>query len=97
METPKRRRAPSSKGYMDAVAKGGEKGPAADTSTSSTRSTPTVNVSIPGPVSSGAGFLLAIVFWGWIALPFLKNGPEGVRNMLRAKFTNKAPDGSYLP
>jgi hypothetical protein len=83
---------------MDAVAKGGEKKPArGDTSTASTRSTPTVNVSIPGPVSSGAGFLLAVVFWGWIALPFLKNGPTGVRNMLRAKFTNKAPDGSWLP
>lgn len=57
---------------------------------------PTV-VSMPGPVSSGAGFILAVLFWSWIALPFLKNGPAGVNAMLRAKFTNKSPDGSWLP
>lgn len=51
----------------------------------------------PSVVSSGAGFLLALMFWSWIALPFLKGGPVGVRNMLRAKFFNKGPDGSWLP
>jgi hypothetical protein len=60
-----------------------------------TRSTTTVNM--PGPVSSGAGFILAVLFWSWVALPFLKKGPAGVRNTLKAKFTNKAPDGSWLP
>lgn len=48
-------------------------------------------------VDSGAGFLLALVFWGWIALPLLKDGPTGVRNTIRAKFFNKAPDGTWLP
>jgi hypothetical protein len=59
-----------------------------------TRST---TVNMPGPVSSGAGFILAVLFWSWVALPFLKAGPKGVRNTLKAKFTNKAPDGSWLP
>lgn len=61
------------------------------------RSLPSVNVSMPGAVSSGAGFVLAFFFWTWVALPFLKDGPEGVKKMMRAKFTNKRPDGSYLP
>lgn len=63
-------------------------------------STPTVTVvggGGSGVVSSGAGFLLGLVFWGWVALPFLKGGPQGVKNMLKAKFLNKAPDGSWLP
>lgn len=52
----------------------------------------------PQPVSTGAGFLLALMFWSWVALPFLNNGGmAGVRAQLKAKFTNKAPDGSWLP
>lgn len=54
-------------------------------------------ISVPSPVSSGAGFLLALAFWTWVALPFFKDGLPGVKNMLKAKFTNKAPDGSWLP
>lgn len=85
---------------MDAVEAGGEKEktePSAPSSPSASPSLPTVNVNVPGPVSSGAGFMLALAFWTWIALPFLKNGPEGVRAMLKAKFTNKRLDGTYLP
>ena len=56
------------------------------------------SVSVPQPVSSGAGFILALMFWTWIALPYLNNGGvSGVRAQLKAKFTNKAPDGSWLP
>jgi hypothetical protein len=83
--------------YGDGTA--AEKKEPADTSSSSTGSSraPTVNVSMPGAVSSGAGFILAVLFWSWVALPFLKNGPTGVKNTLKAKFTNKAADGSWLP
>lgn len=48
-------------------------------------------------VDDAAGFVLALVFWTWVALPFLKSGPTGVKNTLRAKFFNKAADGSWLP
>ncbi len=52
-------------------------------------------------VESGAGFALGLLFWGWIALPFLKAGPSGgpkaVKNVLRAKFFNKGSDGAWLP
>ncbi len=50
-----------------------------------------------GMVSNGAGFVLALVFWGWVVLPFVKGGPAGVRDVIRAKFINKAADGSWLP
>lgn len=50
-----------------------------------------------GVVSNGAGFILALAFWGWIILPFIKAGPGGVRDVIRAKFINKGPDGSWLP
>lgn len=45
----------------------------------------------------GAGFLLGVLFWAWVGLPFLKGGPQQVSNTLKAKFFNKAPDGSWLP
>lgn len=55
----------------------------------------------PASVSQAAddasGVLLAFILWGWIVLPFLKNGAGGVKDVLRAKFFNKAPDGSWLP
>ncbi len=50
-----------------------------------------------GPVDDVSGFLLALLLWGWVVLPFLQNGPTGVKNVLRAKFVNKAADGSWLP
>lgn len=48
-------------------------------------------------VETGAGVILGIVFWGWVALPMLQGGPGRVRDVLRAKFVNKGPDGSWLP
>ncbi len=53
---------------------------------------------MPGAVNTGAGFVLGLLFWTWVALPFINNGGvTGVKNQLRAKFLNKAPDGSWLP
>lgn len=63
--------------------------------TSPSRATPSVVSSDTG--ESVAGVILAAFFWGWVALPFLTGGVDGVKNMLRAKFLNKAPDGTYLP
>lgn len=48
-------------------------------------------------VSTGAGFLLGLLFWSWIGLPMLKGGPTEVRKVLAAKFVNKTPDGKWLP
>jgi len=53
--------------------------------------------SVPDAVDHGAGFLLGLMFWAWVGLPFLRDGMDGVRDVLRAKFTNKAPDGTWLP
>ena len=47
--------------------------------------------------SSGAGWLLGLLAWAWVGLPFVKGGPTAVKNVWRAKFLNKAPDGSELP
>lgn len=53
------------------------------------------------PVETGAAFVLGLLFWGWVGLPFLKAGPAGgpkaVRDVLRAKFFNKGSDGAWLP
>ncbi|WP_173079343.1 hypothetical protein [Phytohabitans rumicis] len=54
-------------------------------------------VPVPKVVNQGAGFLLGLLAWGWIGLPLLRGGPEEVRDVLRAKFFNKAPDGTWLP
>jgi len=48
-------------------------------------------------VTNGAGFVLGLIVWGWIVLPFIRGGPDEVRNVARAKFLNKGPDGSWLP
>ncbi len=50
-----------------------------------------------GMVDQGAGFVLGLLFWGWVGLPFLRGGPAEVKKTLLAKFFNKAPDGSELP
>jgi hypothetical protein len=41
--------------------------------------------------------IVALFAWGWIGMPLLSGGPTAVRNTLRAKFFNKAADGSWLP
>lgn len=48
-------------------------------------------------IDDASGFVLALLAWSWVVLPFLDGGATGVRNMLRAKFFNKGPDGKYLP
>lgn len=48
-------------------------------------------------IDDASGFVLGLLAWSWIVLPFLNGGASGVRDMLRAKFFNKAPDGTYLP
>jgi hypothetical protein len=45
----------------------------------------------------GAGWVLGLVLWAGVGLPFLKGGPAGVKAWWMAKFLNKAPDGSELP
>lgn len=53
--------------------------------------------SAPAAVNTGAGWVLGLLLWGWVILPFVKGGPAGVKNTFLAKFFNKAPDGSRLP
>lgn len=57
------------------------------------------SVSIPGGklAGAGAGWVLGVLLWGWVVLPFVKGGPVAVGKTLRAKFLNQAPDGSQLP
>lgn len=61
------------------------------------RNLPRMPAQAASTMDSGAGFVLGLLAWGWIVLPFLQNGPTGVKNTLRAKFFNRAPDGSWLP
>jgi hypothetical protein len=49
------------------------------------------------PVTDGAGWVLGLLLWGWVGMPFLKGGPAQVKKVWMAKFFNKAPDGSFLP
>lgn len=49
------------------------------------------------PAQDGAGWVLGLLLWGWVVLPFIKGGPEQVKAVWMAKFLNKAPDGSPLP
>lgn len=45
----------------------------------------------------GAGWLLGLLLWSGVVLPFLHGGPAGVKAWWLAKFFNKAPDGTWLP
>lgn len=49
-----------------------------------------------GVIHDGSGFLLALIVWGWVVMPFLEGGSAGVKKVLMAKFLNKAPDGKML-
>lgn len=62
-----------------------------------TRAGAVLNSTAARITSNGGGFLLALLVWGWVGLPFLRGGPAQVRNVLRAKFVNKGPDGKWLP
>jgi hypothetical protein len=43
------------------------------------------------------GFVLGLLVWGWVVLPLIEGGPTRVKDILRAKFVNKGPDGQWLP
>lgn len=47
-------------------------------------------------VHESAGFVIGVVVWCWVVLPFLSGGPTAVKNVLRAKFVNEGPDGKQL-
>lgn len=44
----------------------------------------------------GAGFLLGLLLYGWVLLPFVKGGPKRVRDVWRAKFLNQDAKGGQL-
>lgn len=48
-------------------------------------------------VQDGAGVVLGFLVWVWVVLPYLNGGASNVGAVLKAKFTNKGPDGSDLP
>lgn len=47
-----------------------------------------------GAVREGSWVVLGFLGWVWVALPFIKSGPGGVRDVLAAKFLNRTPGGS---
>jgi hypothetical protein len=47
-----------------------------------------------GAVRDGSWIVLGFLGWVWVALPFIKSGPGGVRDVLAAKFLNRTPGGS---
>ncbi len=51
----------------------------------------------PPGVNDAAGVILAVFAWLWVGLPLLTGGPSKVKDVLRAKFFNKRPDGGWLP
>lgn len=53
--------------------------------------------STPAFVDDGAGWVLGLILWAGVVLPYLKKGPSGVKAWWMAKFFNKALDGSELP
>lgn len=58
---------------------------------------PSVSPRASSIAGDGAGWVLGLVLWGWVILPFVKGGPAQVKKVWMAKFLNKAPDGSWLP
>lgn len=69
------------------------------TSSAPARPRPAPALGLPGGsgADSGASFVLGLLVWGWLVLPFLRGGMPEVRKTIRAKFVNKAPDGTWLP
>lgn len=57
----------------------------------------TRGVGVASTANFGAGFVLGLVFWVWVGMPFLRGGPGAVRDQLRAKFFNKDAKGNWLP
>lgn len=74
-----------------------DESPAGGGSSSSRRGWRMPKPSKGGATQAGAGYVLGLLVWGWVILPFMQKGPKGVKAVLMAKFLNKAPDGSALP
>jgi hypothetical protein len=71
--------------------------PSASRTARSSTSSPGSSASVGGvTVADASGFMLALVAWCWIGLPYLKGGPVAVKDVWRAKFLNKGPDGQEL-
>lgn len=70
---------------------------AGDASADDARPAPGRSGGGPTPVSDGAGWVLGLLLWAGVVLPFINGGPSGVKAWWMAKFFNKAPDGSELP
>jgi hypothetical protein len=47
-------------------------------------------------VDDGAGLILGLMVWV-VVLNFIRNGPDGVKTLLRAKFLNQGPGREPLP
>jgi hypothetical protein len=47
-------------------------------------------------IDDGAGLILGFMVWV-VVLNFIRNGPDGVKALLRAKFLNQDPKGEPLP
>ena len=54
-------------------------------------------ITYPGSADVGAGWLLGLLLWAGVVLPFLQHGPKGVGAWWAAKFANRSPDGTELP
>jgi hypothetical protein len=44
-----------------------------------------------------SGFLLGLLAWAWVILPYLQGGQDRVNAVLAAKFANKDTAGAWLP
>lgn len=51
----------------------------------------------PPGAHDASGFVLSLLLWSWVGLPFVLHGATGVKDVLRAKFLNKGPSGNELP
>lgn len=66
------------------------------------KTAPAVTVNTGGGLSVGdaSGFALGFLLWGWVILPWVSadgvSGPTAVRNVWRAKWLNKGPNGERL-
>lgn len=47
--------------------------------------------------TQAAGLILGLGLWAWVIMPLITGGPSKVNAMLRAKFLNQTPDGTWLP
>jgi hypothetical protein len=70
---------------------------AAAAATRGSRAAPALRLEVPQVVDTGAAFMLGLLFWGWVVMPYLRGGQTEVRKVLKAKFLNKSLEGEFLP